>query len=447
MISLLTSNQRIGSIILSKQSDILQIKGLTVVSKLKEEAVPILQDVSFSMRRGETIGLMGPSGSGKSTLAYVLANILTSPRYQTAGNIRYSFIDNPSKSYSPGELAGQLSMIFQAPYKSLNPLMTCGAQLTECIQIHQDIQKNEVESLAHSYLERVKLPKEAFYKYPHQLSGGQIQRVMIALALSQQAELLIADEPTASLDTDTEKEILDLIMTLKEEEQFSLLLITHELAHVKTYTDRILLLDKGELVEDQPKGVFFSSPQSDTGELLLRSANQLGLVSTTAQPDVLIPALSGRGISVQYESRKTPFTSPVFTLALDALDFELHENSCLGIMGLSGSGKSSLVKAIKGMAPMEKGEILLHQPRIGISYRDKKRPFLFHQEVQLISQLNEQLFDPRQKIHKGLKQVFQLHAKRNTKRFEESLEEYVSQLGLEVDLLDRFPHQLSGGQL
>ncbi|MEM7512070.1 MAG: ATP-binding cassette domain-containing protein, partial [Bacteroidota bacterium] len=432
---------------MSKQSDILQIKGLTVVSKLKEEAVPILKEVSFHVSRGETVGLMGPSGSGKSTLAYVLAQILSPPRFQVAGNIHYSILKHHGKTYRPEELSGKVSMIFQAPYKSLNPLMTCGAHLTECIQIHQHIQKDGVESLAHSYLERVKLPKEAFSKYPHQLSGGQIQRVMIALALSQQAELLIADEPTASLDIDTEKEILDLIMAIKEEEQFSLLLITHELAHVKAYADRILLLDKGELVEDQATGVFFSSPQSDTGRLLLESVNLLSQIAETAPPEPKSPTLSGRGISVQYESRKTPFSSPIFTLALNSLDIELHKNSCLGIMGLSGSGKSSLVKAIKGMTPMVKGEILLHNPGIEISYHEKTRPFPFHQEVQLISQLNEQLFDPRQKILKGLKQVYQLHAKRNTKRFGDSLEEYASQLGLEVGLLDRFPHQLSGGQL
>ena len=219
---------------MSKQSDILQIKGLSVVSKLQAHSLPILEDVSFQVGRGETVGLMGPSGSGKSTLAYVLANILTPPRYQTAGKVSYSFLNSPLQSHSSEELSGQVSMIFQAPYKSLNPLMTCGAHLAECIQLHQQTKKDEAESLAGSYLEKVKLPQEVFSKYPHQLSGGQIQRVMIALALCQQAELLIADEPTASLDIDTENEILNLLKELQQEENVSLLLITHELAHVKS---------------------------------------------------------------------------------------------------------------------------------------------------------------------------------------------------------------------
>ncbi|MEL6195164.1 MAG: dipeptide/oligopeptide/nickel ABC transporter ATP-binding protein, partial [Bacteroidota bacterium] len=223
---------------MSKQSDILQIKGLSVVSKLQAHSLPILEDVSFHVGRGETVGLMGPSGSGKSTLAYLLANVLTPPRFQTSGSIHYSFFSNPEKTHFPKELSGQVSMIFQAPYKSLNPLMTCGAHLTECIQIHQHIQRDKVEDMAYSYLERVKLPKEAFSKYPHQLSGGQIQRVMIALALSQQAELLIADEPIASLDIDTENDILNLLKELQQKEKFSLLLITHELEHIRSHTDR-----------------------------------------------------------------------------------------------------------------------------------------------------------------------------------------------------------------
>lgn len=389
---------------------------------------------------------MGASGSGKSTLAYTLANILSPPRYQTAGEIHFSFSGSAS-STRPAEIAGQLSMIFQAPYKSLNPLMSCGAHLVECISLHQSLSKQQTVEQAHAQLQKVRLASETFGKYPHQLSGGQIQRVMIALALSQQSEFLIADEPTASLDVDTEQAVLSLIKDLQQEKGFTLLLITHDLRHVQEYADRILLLEQGQLVEDQSIDTFSQGAKSIAGKSLLESALMLEEKLTKPKRAKRKLLLNGQDISVVYESRTTPFSTPKLTRALTSVDISLYQGECMGIMGISGSGKSSLVKAIKGMVPMMTGELRLHHPPIHIRHTDQQRPFPFHAEVQLISQLNEQLFDPRQKIIRGLKQVFQLHASRNPMGWEETLIKNSEELGLGTDLLDRYPHQLSGGQL
>jgi len=337
---------------------IIDARNIAVTFKVEHGMVEAVKDISFQLYRGETIAIVGESGSGKSVTARTVMGLLTK-RATVAKSAVVRFNGDDILKFSSRQrraLRGnRISMIFQEPMSSLNPIYTIGSQIVEAIRVHSKLSKKQAEARALDLLRQVQIPEpEARLKqYPHQLSGGQRQRVMIAMALSNDPDVLIADEPTTALDVTVQAQILNLIRDLQKKRGMAVVLITHDLTIVKQFSDYVYVMQHGEMREHNTTEKLFAAPQHPYTKRLLASEPRGTAKPLPENSGVLLTA---SGVRVSFMMRYGGLFKPELKelIAVDSLGLTLRRHETLGLVGESGSGKSTIANLRPVPAPVER---------------------------------------------------------------------------------------------
>ncbi len=456
-------------------------KNLLLVEKLsisfgdKKEHVEVIHDVSFELAENEILGIVGESGSGKSVTSLAIMGLLAKKNSFVTGTLEFqgqNILNLKEKEFQ--KLRGnQISMIFQEPMSALNPSLTCGFQVAEILKNHTSLSSSEVKKETIQLFEKVKLPrpKEMYNSYPHQISGGQMQRVMIAMAIACKPKLLIADEPTTALDVTVQKEILLLLKELQKETEMSLIFISHDLSLVSEIADRVLVMYKGDLVEEGTVTQIFKFPKAAYTKALLASRPTLGerlvklptiasLADNSFKKIIITPSqraqqhkkiytqeplLKITNISKEYYSKGGLFTKKRTVKAVDAVSFSVFEGETLGLVGESGCGKSTLGKTILQLEKATKGHIYYRGKDLTILSKSEIR--LLRKEIQLIFQDPYSSLNPRTPIGEALMEPMMVHnIETFSKKRKQRVLELLNRVGLDETYFYRYPHELSGGQ-
>jgi peptide/nickel transport system ATP-binding protein len=432
--------------------------------------------LSLDIGRGESVGLVGESGSGKSATALAILRLLP-PSTRISGSILLEdacgattdILNLPPKALNAVR-GRRVSMIFQEPMSALNPVMRCGLQIAEAIRHHLRLDTAAARDKTMHLLERVRLPdpERAFRAYPHELSGGQIQRIMIAMALSCQPELLLADEPTTALDVTVQKGILDLLEDIKASEGLSMLLISHDLGVVQRITNRVAVLFRGQLQEtgstqqvlhhpSQPytKGLVACRPRLDrryermpTLEDYLQDPDYAPRYAPprTVTPNAEAPLLSVSGLRVHFPAEKNFWGNTTkWVKAVDQVSLHIAPGECLGLAGASGCGKTTLGRAIARLTPAQGGQILFK----GMSWLDLDERTLRQnrKHIQVVFQDPYASLNPRMTVGEAIGEPMMVHGLARSKEdVRNQVVALLEQVGLEADHYTRLPHAFSGGQ-
>ena len=434
---------------MEQQDIILEARNLAVSFKVEGGTVDAVKNMSFALRRGETIAIVGESGSGKSVTARAVMRLLT--RRASMGEGSYINLGGQDVLKLPEsemrKLRGsRVSMIFQEPMTSLNPVYTVGAQIAEVIRIHNKVTRAEAMAKAEKLLEEVQIPEpEARVKqYPHQLSGGQRQRVMIAMALANRPDILIADEPTTALDVTVQAQILNLIKDLKAKYGMAVILITHDLTVVRQFADRVYVMQHGELKEHNTTRALFANPQHPYTKRLL-AADPKGIAKPLEGHPPTV--LEGKGVRVTYTLRRGGMFNATYSdlQAVDGLSLELKKGETLGLVGESGSGKTTFGQALIRLLNPQEGEIFFDGVRIDGLAREQLRPF--RSRMQIVFQDPYSSMNPRMNVRQIIEEGMIVNrlgggADERLQRVQKALED----AGMPTNILTRFPHEFSGGQ-
>ncbi|WP_034260148.1 ABC transporter ATP-binding protein [Altibacter lentus] len=457
------------------QNPLLAVRDLSVSFGPKKSKVTVIHNISFDVSENEIVGIVGESGSGKSVTSMAVMGLLPKKTAQCTGEIIFNgkdLLKQDAKALR--KLRGkEIAMIFQEPMSALNPSLTCGFQVSEILRQHEKLSFSEAKKETISLFEKVKLPRprEIFSSYPHQISGGQMQRVMIAMAIACKPKLLIADEPTTALDVTVQKEILLLLKSLQKETNMSLLFISHDLSLVSEIADKVVVMYQGEVVEKGSVTQIFKSPQNSYTKALLASRPTLNkrlaklptiasLANKTFVPSEITPQqramrhkelytkeplLEIHNLEKVYYSNTGLFQKKRIVKAVDGVSFKVFEGETLGLVGESGCGKSTLGKAILQLDKATAGKILYRgKSLLELSNTDIRR---LRKELQLIFQDPYSSLNPRILIGEALIEPMKVHRigrdKRDRKKRALNLLERV---GLDESYYYRYAHELSGGQ-
>ena len=428
---------------------IIDARNVAVNFKVEDGMVEAVKDVSFQLYRGETIAIVGESGSGKSVTARTVMGLL-SKRAVVSDKSTVAYDGNNILKFSERarrKLRGdRISMIFQEPMSSLNPIYTIGSQIVEAIRVHRRISKRDAQKRALELLEHVQIPDPAarLMQYPHQLSGGQRQRVMIAMALANDPDVLIADEPTTALDVTVQAQILNLIRNLQKELGMAVILITHDLTVVRQFSDYVYVMQYGEVREHNTTEALFANPQHAYTKHLLSSEPRGQANPLPEGSDVILDA---KGVRVSFMMRHGTFLKPAMRelVAVDSLDLTLRRHETLGLVGESGSGKTTFGQAILRLNTPDSGEIHFdHQPIHGLS-RAEMRPL--RARMQVVFQDPFSSLNPRMTIGQIIEEGLVVNRLGATKaERQDRVREALIAAGMPGNILSRFPHEFSGGQ-
>ncbi|MES2681359.1 MAG: ABC transporter ATP-binding protein [Bacteroidota bacterium] len=476
---------------------LLEVRNLVTQFKTDRESVKAVNDVSFVLNAGETIGIVGESGSGKSVTSLSVMRLIPNPPGKiTGGEIIYhtknsgpldlvKLPDSEMRKYRGNEIA----MIFQEPMTSLNPVMKCGDQVMESILLHQISSRKAAREAVISLFKEVQLPTpEAMLdRYPHQLSGGQKQRVMIAMAMCCRPRVLIADEPTTALDVTVQKTILELMQKLQREYNMGILFITHDLGVIAELADSVVVMYKGKVVEQGPVLEIFSNPRHPYTKSLLacrppldirvkrlpvvsdfmtRAENGEITESSVTANDILknmavtaeerqsnLAEIYKRGkilelknVRTWFPSQKTMFGKILsYTKAVDDVSFDVYEGETLGLVGESGCGKSTLGRTILKLTQGVGGEVLYWGEDL---VKMKERDFRKHRkDMQIIFQDPYSSLNPRITVGNAIHEPMQIHNILNSdKERKAKVIALLKRVGLEEKHYNRYPHEFSGGQ-
>ncbi len=431
------------------RSLILDARSIAVSFKVEGGTVEAVRDVSFQLHRGETIAIVGESGSGKSVTARSVMGLLTK-RATIGPDARIELDGENILAFSPRKrraLRGnRISMIFQEPMSSLNPVYTVGAQIAEIILLHTKMSKREAMVRARELLEEVQIPEpEArLRQYPHQLSGGQRQRVMIAMALANRPDVLIADEPTTALDVTVQAQILNLIKDLQARYGMAVILITHDLTIVRKFAHYVYVMQDGEVKEHNLTEQVFTRPRHPYTQHLLASEPK-GIARPLAEDNPVI--LEGRNVRVSYTLRRGGMFRPDYfdLVAVDGLDLRLQRHETLGLVGESGSGKTTFGQALIRLITHSTGEVYFAGEAIHDKTRREMRPL--RSRMQIVFQDPFASLNPRMSIRQIVEEGLIVNrigdgSKERLERVRQALRD----AGLPDTILSRFPHEFSGGQ-
>ena len=432
---------------------VLSIKDLTV--KIGDQI--ILSNVSFEIKKNEVLGLVGESGSGKSFTALSVLNLINIKNLKSEGEIIFNGNNlNTLSNKDYQKIRGkEISIIFQEPMSSLNPSMKCGDQISEIILNHEKINKKNAKKKSLELIQKVQLKhSELIYeKYPHQLSGGQQQRIMIAIAIACKPKLLIADEPTTSLDSIVKNDIISLIKSLQDEYKMSVLFISHDLKLVAKFVDSLIILKNGLIIEKGVSSKVFKYPKSKYTQHLINSSPP-----TSNRPNRLITSKTKKNKLITKEERtlihlkiynKTPIlkvnklnVSYGYNKIIKDISFDLYRGETLGIVGESGSGKSTIAKSILGIVKTENGEVYFKDENIkNISNS------VFRKKVQLIFQDPYSSLNPEVSVGRSIIEPMIAHKIFSSKKeMKIRVLELLNQVGLLESDYNKFPNQFSGGQ-
>jgi peptide/nickel transport system ATP-binding protein len=425
---------------------LLEIAGLS----LEIAGRPILKGVNLDVRSGEVVGLVGESGSGKSMTALSIMRLLP-PGARASGRITFDGIDilSATEDQMCALRGDDIGMVFQEPMTALNPVKTIGEQVAEGIRWHTGANRTDSEALARRILDRVGLPAERFplSRYPHELSGGQRQRVVIAIACALKPKLLIADEPTTALDVVLQRQVLDLLMDLVQENRMGLLLISHDLAVVTEMADRVTILREGEVIEaGETARVLSEQRHSYTRQLAQASVHVPRRNPVVTRARVKGPLLTVENVSRHYPGRRLSLLrrdEPI--RAVDGVSFSMQPGRSVALVGRSGCGKSTLARMILALDRPTSGEIRFRgEPISGRSEADLKAA---RREMQVVFQDPYGSFDPRQKVEKLVTEPLHLLETRPSRAERRDMAaRALEEVGLSASDLEKYPHEFSGGQ-
>ena len=431
---------------LCKMRSLLKIEGLNVTFNVDGKKISAVKNTNLVINEGESFSIVGESGSGKSVTALSVMQLLsTNSKTKISGKI---FFKNKNiLLMNQRELMkirnNNISMIFQEPMTSLNPLHTISKQISECLE-KTILDKSKRVERVRELLDLVGIQdlNKKMNSYPHQLSGGQRQRIMIAMAISNNPDLLIADEPTTALDVTIQKQILELLDNLRKKFNMSLLLITHDLGIVKKVSDRICVMKEGKIMEMGKTEDIFNNPTNNYTKTLINSEPKNKFISKLESSNKI---LTVSNLSVSYEIKKRFLWKPkeVFH-AVKNIKFELFKGDTLGVVGESGSGKSSLAQAILKLIPFE-GNIFFKKDNIAKMNLNEFRPL--RKNIQIIFQDPFASLSPRMTVQEIIGEGLSVHKiTQNKDDYLKSIIEILSEVGLDKDMLNRYPHEFSGGQ-
>ena len=433
---------------------LLSVKNLCVsISK-----IPILKNISFDLKENEILGFVGESGSGKSITAFSIINLLRLKNITKTGTINFNgnFIESLGSNDLEKIRGNEISIIFQEPMSSLNPSMKCGEQILEIILNHNLISLKKGKNKVLELIKKVQLSDSeiTYNKYPHQLSGGQQQRIMIAMAIACDPKILIADEPTTSLDGIVKKEIINLLKSIQKETKMSIIFISHDLQLVSKIAEKIIVLNKGEIVEFGSSYQIFNNPKKRYTKLLLNArppknirpirlpTNEKNIKTVLISKKERIeahdnlyqhdPILKIENLEFSYEDKKV----------LNNVTFNLFKGETLGLIGESGSGKSTIARSILNLNRFDKGQIIYNKKCIK-TYPNTE----FRRKIQLVFQDPYSSLNPEISIGYSIMEPMLAHKLYKTKK--ESKEKVISllkQVNLTESDFNKFPYQFSGGQ-
>ncbi len=433
----------------------LEVRDLTVQVATEAGAKTVLDGLSFDLSPGETLALAGESGSGKSMTALAIMGLLPKPMARIAnGSIRLggTELSGLGERGYRGIRSARIAMIFQEPMTSLNPLMTVERQLCEVLLEHGACRRAEAPGRALRLLRDVRLtePERRLKQYPHELSGGMRQRVMIAIALACEPEILIADEPTTALDVTVQAEILDLIRALQRDHGTAVLMITHDMGVVAEMADRVIVLRAGRQEEAAPVETLFAAPRTEYARSLLDAVPRLG----TAPPRPTTPdapdapdarnVVEVEDLSVRFDIAGGLLNRTVARVhAVEGVSFHIRAGETLALVGESGCGKSTIGKALLGLVPWQ-GSIRIDGVETQGRSRAAMRPVL--RDVQMVFQDPGASLDSRMTVGEQVAEPMKVHGIARGAELTDRCEWLFRRVGLSPDMLSRYPHEFSGGQ-
>lgn len=448
---------------------VLQVEHLRVEFVHDGEVNVAVKDVSFEVCRGRTLGIVGESGSGKSVSSLAVMGLLPKPpACRVTGSIRL-FADGQQEAVEHIELGRHVSMIFQEPMTSLNPVHKCGEQVMEMLLAHEKVDKSEARRRVIELFEEVMLPRpeKIFDSYPHEISGGQKQRVMIAMALICHPDLLIADEPTTALDVTVQKTILELLRTLQNKYQIGIIFITHDLGVIAQIADDVTVMYKGEIVEQgtseqvlyhpqhpYTRGLLACRPPLDSRPHRLPTVQDFleGNVPQEVQTPAVkreisaTPLLRVRDLEVTYALKKNLFGKVLQELkAVDGLSFDVFRGETVGLVGESGCGKSTLGRAILQLIERSAGTVEYDGVSLDkLSFSERKA---LRRKMQIVFQDPYSSLNPRITVGEAILEPLRSHhLLDNDSQRRERVRELMHQVGLSEEWFNRYPHEFSGGQ-
>lgn len=484
-----------------EKKPLLEVKNLKTYFHTNDGITKAVDDVSFVINKGETIGIVGESGSGKSVTSLTAMRLIPEPPgFVAGGEILYygngTVIDllKLSTQEMLNYRGNEISMIFQEPMTSLNPVFTCGDQVMETILLHQNVNAEKAKQLTLELFDKVQLPtpQRIFDAYPHQLSGGQKQRVMIAMALSCNPKILIADEPTTALDVTVQKTILDLMDNLRRDIDASIIFITHDLGVIAEVADRVIVMYKGKIVEQGNVYDIFSNPthpytksllacrppldfrmsklptvadfmdttfNEDSGEYIIKERNhtieqvveqfKISSEETESRMRELLkkdPLLEVKNLITRFPSKKNFFGKTTeYINAVNNVSFNVYPGETLGLVGESGCGKTTLGRTILRLTQATSGQVLFEgRDILQLSQKELKE---LRKDVQIIFQDPYSSLNPRMTIGHAIMEPMKVHGLLNSDEERKAkVIELLETVSLEAKHFNRYPHEFSGGQ-
>jgi peptide/nickel transport system ATP-binding protein len=466
---------------------LLDIRDLTVEFATRRGTVRAVQHVDISVAKGETLAIVGESGSGKSVTSYAVMRILDRAGRIAEGSVSFTGIDvREAPEREMRNLRGrEISMIFQNPRAALNPIRKVGHQIEDVLRQHAQAGSDDRTEKAVAILEQVRIarPQERYHAYPFELSGGMCQRVVIALALACRPQLLIADEPTTGLDVTTQKTVMDLIVELTKQRGMSTILITHDLGLAAAYCDRVVVMEKGNVVETAVSEAIFKAPAHAYTKKLMRATPRPGVTlrdllpegeavttasapprrngaaahaPTNREPLLVVENLvkeyprNGLGASLAKLAKKNgaaPTPEVATFRAVDGISFTVYKGESVGLVGESGCGKSTTSTMVMRLIDASGGSIMFDGQDIGAIPAKKFARLPMRKRIQMVFQDPTDSLNPRFTAARAIADpILRLGNLRGSRAVRARCEDLARQVGLPVELLDRFPHQLSGGQ-
>ncbi len=461
---------------------LLDIKDLTVEFATRRGIVKAVTNINIEVAKGETLAIVGESGSGKSVTSFAVMRILDRAGRIAEGSVMFSGVDVRAASDDQmRNLRGrEMSMIFQSPRLALNPIRKVGVQIEDVLRQHAQADSANLTDKAVEILEQVRIarPRERYHAYPFELSGGMCQRIVIALALACKPQLLIADEPTTGLDVTTQKTVMDLVTELTRERGMSTILITHDLGLAAVYCDRVVVMEKGNVVETAQSSSIFKTPAHPYTRKLMRATPRPGVslrdllpeesgalvpaavtrspngkATVTGEPLLVVEKLvkeyprQGLTKSLSKLFRRGPTPEPEVFRAVDGISFTVNRGESVGLVGESGCGKSTTSMMVMRLIDKTDGLIHFGGDDIGSMPAKEFATLPLRKRIQMVFQDPTDSLNPRYTAARASADpILRLGDVSGRGAVRARCEELATQVGLPLEFLDRFPHQLSGGQ-